>query len=321
LQPPAAGQAEAASKLTTAARAPTVPATATSPPTATAETWATAIGPTEAVATAIAPVAAETPATSAAPFAPGAFAQGTAEILVLPGCFDFDHGVSAVPPDPACDFNVLPGPDSGTVQVYPIAAAQLAYAGVFPELPTLAQCAESNAFSGEPEIVAPLAAMYVCYQTGEGRLGYLHFTAADLEQAGTLTFDWVTFAAEVGAGSPSSEPPAGADLIYSNDAFGFRLALPETWAGFETSENEHGGVANICFTFAGSTPVCVLQIDVYTKAAWNNLEMVPDGYYLTENDQFVFAAGPYPPQCVQLDDFQCARYQEIPGILAGFTVE
>ena len=39
-----------------------------------------------------------------------AYTQGVGETLILPGCYDFDNGVSVVPPDPSCDFNILPGP-------------------------------------------------------------------------------------------------------------------------------------------------------------------------------------------------------------------
>lgn len=137
------------------------------------------------------------------------YAQKVGETVMLPACFDFDNGASVVPPDTACDFSMLPGPDSGTIEVYPQAGAQLAYVGVFPETPTLAQCSASTAFSGEREIVAPMAAMYVCYRTGEGRTGYLHFTAADLEQAGALTLDWVTFAVE-----DDDDAADGEDLTY-----------------------------------------------------------------------------------------------------------
>ena len=80
--------------------------------------------------------------------------------------------------------------------MYPIAPAQLAYGSVFPDVPTLAQCSDNEVFSTEPELIAPLAAMYVCYRTGENRIGYLHFTEADLEQAYTVTVDWRTFSDE-----------------------------------------------------------------------------------------------------------------------------
>lgn len=123
------------------------------------------------------------------------YAAKNGETLVLPGCFDFDEGVSLAPPDSdsACDFSVLPGPDGGTIEVYPQNEAQLAYGGVFPQAPALAQCAASDAYSHEKEIVAPMAAMYVCYQTSEGRTGYLHFTSAELDKGGTVSFDWLTF--------------------------------------------------------------------------------------------------------------------------------
>lgn len=292
-------------------------------PTASAAFVATSIP--EAVASETLP-AATVPATAAPAETPLAssgippYGQGNDVMLVLPGCFDFDGGVSLAPPDPACDFNLLPGPDSGTIQVYPIETAQLAYGGVFPEAPTPAQCAQNPALSAEPEVVAPLAAMYVCYRTGEGRAGYLHFTGADLAQAGAVTFDWVTFAEENGAEPAPNGSHTGTDLVYRNDAFDFQFTLPATWAGFQTTAHDDDNGTNLCFHFGGSQPFCILKIDVWSKAAWNNLEMIPDGYYLAENAEFVFAAGPYQSRCVQLDDFQCERRQEVPGILAGFAV-
>lgn len=145
--------------------------------------------PVIATATAIPP----TPIIEVLPPMNVAHNSGDNEIIVLPGCFDFDNGVSLIPTDPNCDFTLLPGPDSGTIEMYPIAPSALAYGGVFSDVPTIARCADSDAFSTEPELVAPLAAMYVCYRTGENRIGYLHFTEADLEQAYTVTLEWRTF--------------------------------------------------------------------------------------------------------------------------------
>jgi hypothetical protein len=248
------------------------------------------------------------------------YAQKMGETVALPACYDFDDGMSVVPPDEACDFSLLPGPDSGTIEVYPQAGAQLAYGGVFPGAPTLAQCAGSDAFSGEREIVAPMAAMYVCYQTDQGRIGYLHFTAADLEQAGTLTFDWFTFIPEASDATVEDE---GA-LTYRNENFGFQLTLPPAWKGYQTTEHTAGyrpDAGSVCFTFDGHMPICVLKIDIWTKTAWAAQDWVPDGYYLLENETHVFAAGPYQSGCIQLDDFQCERRQEVPAILAGLRVE
>ena len=111
------------------------------------------------------------------------------------------------------------------------------------------------------------------------------------------------------------------NLIYHDDTFGFELTLPPTWSGFEMTRNSHEDGSNICFTFTGSAPFCVLRIDVWSKAAWNKLDNVPDGYYLGENEAFIFASGPYQAECVQLDEFQCERHREVPAILAGFRVE
>ena len=127
--------------------------------------------------------------------------------------------------------------------------------------------------------------------------------------------------AEIVNATATTNPESAVDLPYHNDVFGFRFVLPATWAGYQATQNDNGNMTSICFAFANHGPVCVLQVDVYDKVAWDDLTMVPADYYLGENEQYVFAAGPYPPQCVQLDDFQCARYQEIPGILAGFSTE
>ncbi len=119
----------------------------------------------------------------------------------------------------------------------------------------------------------------------------------------------------------SSGPGQPAPILYRNETYGFQLTLPGTWTGYQTIQDEHGDVTHICFTFPNYSPVCVLQIDVYTRAAWDRMVTVPPDYYRGENEQYVFGAGPNDGQCVQLDDFQCARHHEIPGILAGLVAE
>lgn len=115
-------------------------------------------------------------------------------------------------------------------------------------------------------------------------------------------------------------------LTYRNENFGFQLTLPPTWKGYQTTENIYSighlpDAGSVCFTFDDHMPLCVLKIDVWTKTAWAAQDWVPDGYYLRENETFVFAAGPYQSECVQLDEFQCERRQEVPAILAGMRVE
>ena len=110
---------------------------------------------------------------------------------------------------------------------------------------------------------------------------------------------WLTFNQDDGNATSAPEP----DLSYENEDLGIELAFPESWSGVEGSRNGDGDVTGICFTFVASAPVSVLQIDVYSKDAWNNLKQIPDDYYLGENDEFVFAAGSCQPERVQLDDF------------------
>jgi hypothetical protein len=115
-------------------------------------------------------------------------------------------------------------------------------------------------------------------------------------------------------------------LTYHNDTFGFGLTLPSTWNGFQATQHVSGedelpDVGTVCFTFADHRSFCILKIDVWSPAAWRKLERVSDGYYLDENSQYVFAAGPYGLECVQLDSFQCERRREVPAILTGLSFD
>jgi hypothetical protein len=115
-------------------------------------------------------------------------------------------------------------------------------------------------------------------------------------------------------------------LSYRNENFGFQLTLPPAWKGYQTTEHIFSAgqlpdAGSVCFTFEGHMPICVLKIDIWTKEAWAKQDWIPEGYYLSENKSFVFAEGPYQEACVQLDDFQCKRHQELPAILATLRTE
>lgn len=115
-------------------------------------------------------------------------------------------------------------------------------------------------------------------------------------------------------------------LAYRNESFGFQLTLPPTWKDYQTTERIYAvgrlpDAGSVCFTFEGHMPVCALKIDIWTKTGWAKQDWVPGGYYLSENEDYVFAEGPYQAECVQLDDFQCERHQELPAILATFRME
>jgi hypothetical protein len=119
-------------------------------------------------------------------------------------------------------------------------------------------------------------------------------------------------------GDPQDSP---SPLVYANESYGFQLSFPTSWNGFSVAELDGVGVGSICFSFNRAMPVCVLQIDVYTHPQWSQLEKLNDDYYLGENGDYVFGAGPFTEACVQMDDFQCDRYHELPAILETFETE
>lgn len=131
---------------------------------------------------------------------------------------------------------------------------------------------------------------------------------------------------------PVAEPTAGSaeagsnhvetlPLVYTNDTFGFQLAFPKTWNGFYVGELDSSGAGSLCFSFHRAMPICILQIDVYTHAQWSRLQKLNNGYYLGENADYVFGAGPFTEECVQMDEFQCDRYHELPAILKSFEAK
>lgn len=120
---------------------------------------------------------------------------------------------------------------------------------------------------------------------------------------------------------PAEDSHQADPMTFEDEDFGIRLAFTTSWEGFQVGRFEHESVTNLCFFFPTSSPICVLQLDVFTKEAWAGLEKVHPDYFLAENDTFVIAAGPFTQACVQMDAFQCERYLELPSILAGIEVQ
>ncbi|MFH1899022.1 MAG: hypothetical protein ABIJ82_00935 [Patescibacteria group bacterium] len=104
-------------------------------------------------------------------------------------------------------------------------------------------------------------------------------------------------------------------LTYENEKYGFRLTLPEEWEGYKATFHEYENISDICFSFEDRMPICVLQIYIHTKDQWASLKKKPA--HIAENDEFVFSYD-YSPDCVQHDDFQCARSREVPAIIDTF---
>lgn len=132
------------------------------------------------------------PQSSAAPAADSPLRSGTITVTELPRCFDLDGGTVGAVSNPNCEFNLHPHDSMGTLVFEPIQPANFGFSGVFPEAPSVTMCVGSPHLSGTSEVIAPLATMYVCYRTGQGRFGYLHFIDMTDEPL-TATFEWHTF--------------------------------------------------------------------------------------------------------------------------------
>lgn len=121
------------------------------------------------------------------------------------------------------------------------------------------------------------------------------------------------------------QTPTLTSLKYTNEDYGFSMTFPEAWIDYTVSTNPGPNPITVIITvptvISGSLPVSTLNIYLFTKAEWNSLAKKPQ--YITENDDFVFATDHYitsASDCVQLDQFQCARAMEIPSIISTLTL-
>ena len=132
------------------------------------------------------------PQSSAPPQIDAPQRSGTVTVTELPKCFNLDTGTVGGQSNPNCEFNLHPHESAGTLFFEPILPAQFGFGGVFPEAPSATMCLGTQSLSSNSEVIAPLASMYICYRTGEGRIGYLHFIDMTDEPL-TATFEWKTF--------------------------------------------------------------------------------------------------------------------------------
>lgn len=115
-------------------------------------------------------------------------------------------------------------------------------------------------------------------------------------------------------------------LVFTNNEFGFSFSLPETWRGYAVSSDTGPNMRMVTLTVKSPSPqalpVGTLTIYVFEKSVWNSQGKKPK--YIIENATYVFATDPEippPDDCVQLDEFQCARRKEIPSILNTFRLK
>jgi hypothetical protein len=117
-------------------------------------------------------------------------------------------------------------------------------------------------------------------------------------------------------------PEASNGITYSNEQYGFSLTLPDAWQGYKvaTAENDNGTTVTLYFSGNGRRSFGIMQLDVYTTAQWRQVsamakqrlstKVLPDGSIIALD---------YSPGCVQLDEFQCARSREVPGIFGTIS--
>jgi hypothetical protein len=106
------------------------------------------------------------------------------------------------------------------------------------------------------------------------------------------------------------------EIIYSNSKYQFSLKLPVTWQGYKVSEMGNDGT--LCFSIpkSGSQSFCIFQLYVLSKnePISSSLKLVGQ----TSNWKIVTEKS---NSCVQLDNFQCERSEEVPEILKTLKAE
>jgi hypothetical protein len=114
--------------------------------------------------------------------------------------------------------------------------------------------------------------------------------------------------------------------VYENEKYDFILSFPETWEGYEVTENYSNGNDMIGFSFSGDgfRPFSILQIYIESKQDWDKKSSTiieeKKLYILGKNDSIVvFTDGDFE-NCTQLNEFQCQRKRETEEILKSFKL-
>jgi hypothetical protein len=107
-------------------------------------------------------------------------------------CFDLDNGEDNDNQYPACDFFIYHGPGGvyNEIEFIPNPPAIFTFWKSFDNPPGFNDCRRSPAYTHQVTTIAPLELNYICYQTGEGRFGYLRF---DNTNKDVVSIDWHTF--------------------------------------------------------------------------------------------------------------------------------
>lgn len=175
----------------------------------------------------------------------GIFREDEGSFLSFENCFDFDEG-ALFTDDPACELALEEGDAEGAVEVVPQGLSRFAAESAFLEEPALEQCAGSTYLSNDAAEIQP-AGYHYCYQTNEGRFGYVYVDTVD--EGNGITFNWKTFAASSPIPTPTLSPTptveATLDLDTTDDDpvpdlgeadFDDPFSGPDNWSPYT---NEH----------------------------------------------------------------------------------
>lgn len=113
-------------------------------------------------------------------------AEGSGVTLAAGYCYDLDLGYFSQE-DPACDFFLLEAVDPSLI-TFDSPDASFDFEGLLTAPPRLGQCQAARLLRGER--LLGIRSWYVCYQTDQGRYGWLHLREVG---EGLLKFDWKTY--------------------------------------------------------------------------------------------------------------------------------
>lgn len=124
--------------------------------------------------------------------------------------------------------------------------------------------------------------------------------------------------------TPSSTP-LNQGITYQNKTFGFTLTFPQTWYGFNISEQVYDDYSSVCFSFEKPQPFCIFQILKYNKDQWEQINFKYTKNILSETaDSVTICDG-----CCeksgditgggQFSQFQIVRCQEVPDIIKTYN--
>ncbi len=139
------------------------------------------------------------------PTTPPVWSEGSEIQLQYAVCYDLDSGqVRDQLNDPTCDvvFISMPLGQADTAAVIPVPPAAFAFEASMLMRPDPTQCQSDLPYWGQAEARAPRPSEAICYQTGEGRFGWL---ALNTTSEKGVTFDFRTFTAQEGLRIPRSE--------------------------------------------------------------------------------------------------------------------